>query len=207
MFTGIVEEVGRVTAVEDLGGGRRLTLEADLAAGLRPDQSVAVNGACQTVVAASGRTFEVVAVEETLRKTNFGALAPGARVNLERAMSPTGRLDGHFVQGHVDATGTVTGIEPEATSRLYTFAFDAAYASYLIPVGSVTVDGVSLTVARLHEETFTVAVIPHTYTHTIVAGYAVGDRVNLEFDLVGKYVVRWLSLRQAGRPMPAPTVG
>lgn len=195
MFTGIIEEVGRLAAVHELGGGRRLVVEADLAAALRPDQSVAVNGACQTVVAAGEGRFEVVAVEETLRKTTLGALAPGEPVNLERAMQPTSRLDGHFVQGHVDATGTIVGQEEEATGRLYRVAFEARFAPYLIPVGSITIDGISLTVARLDDDELTVAIIPHTYAHTNVPTWKAGRRVNLEFDLLGKYVVRWLEHR------------
>lgn len=199
MFTGIIEEVGRVEAVEKRGGGRRLTIAAELAPALRPDVSVAVSGACQTVVDVRGGTFSVVAVEETLRKTTFGQLAPGDAVNLERAMQPTGRLDGHFVQGHVDATGTVLGVEEEGASRLYRIGFDVRFAPYLIPVGSVTIDGISLTVARLEEEALTVAIIPHTYEHTAVPTWTSGKAVNLEFDLIGKYVVRWLE-RHGGAP-------
>ena len=192
MFTGIIEEVGAVAAVRDLGGGRRLTLKAEMAPALRPDQSVSINGACQTVVAAGAETFDVVAVEETLRKTTFGSLAVGQPVNLERALQPTGRLDGHFVQGHVDATGEVLAVEKEQTNWLYRVRFDARFAPYLIPVGSITLDGISLTVARLEETTLTVAIIPHTYEHTTVQTWQPGTRVNLEFDLIGKYVVRFL---------------
>ncbi|MFQ5571178.1 MAG: riboflavin synthase [Rhodothermales bacterium] len=195
MFTGIIEEVGHIAAVRDLGGGRRLTIEARMAPALRPDQSVAVNGACQTVVAVEGSTFEVVAVEETLRKTTLGTFQAGTPVNLERALQPTGRLDGHFVQGHVDATGVVTAVEKEPTSRLYRVRFDERFAPYLIPVGSVALDGVSLTVARLDERELTVAIIPHTYEHTIISAWAPGTRVNMEFDMIGKYVVGWLARR------------
>ncbi len=197
MFTGIIEEVGKVAAVRDLGGGRRLRIEAKMAPELRPDQSVAVNGVCQTVVAVEGSTFDVVAIEETLRKTTFGALAAGMPVNLERALQPTGRLDGHFVQGHVDATGTVTAVEKEQTNWLYRVRFDPQFAPYLIPVGSITLDGISLTIARLDEPELTVAIIPHTYDHTIVSTWKPGTRINLEFDMIGKYVVGWLA-RQGG---------
>ncbi len=200
MFTGIIEEVGRIAHVEALGerrsGGRRLTVEASFAGALHVDQSVSVSGACQTVVGRAERAFEVVAIEETLRKTTLGALEEGDAVNLERALRPDGRLDGHFVQGHVDATGEVVGVEEEATDRLYHVRFDAAFAPYVIPVGSVAIDGVSLTVARLAEDVLTVAVIPHTYARTTVRRWREGARVNLEFDLLGKYVVRWLE--QAG---------
>ena len=195
MFTGIIEEVGRIAGVRDLGGGRRLTVEAGLAPALTPDQSVAVNGACQTVVQVKDRTFDVVAVEETLRKTTLGDLAAGDPVNLERALRPDSRLDGHLVQGHVDATGVITGVETQATSWLYRVRFEASFAPYLIPVGSITVDGISLTVARLHETEFTVSIIPHTYEHTNVSTWRVGKKVNLEFDMIGKYVLRALATR------------
>lgn len=195
MFTGIIEEVGRVAAVEDLGGGIRLTIEASLAPQLRPDQSVAVSGACQTVVAADGSAFEVVAVEETLAKTTFGSFQEGTAVNLERAMLPTSRLDGHFVQGHVDATGTIVGVEEKLTSRLYRVGFDVQFAPYLIPVGSITIDGISLTVARLSEDELAVSIIPHTLEHTAIeANWKPGAPVNLEFDLIGKYIARNLAL-------------
>lgn len=192
MFTGIIEEVGRVAAVENLGGGRRFRIAASFAPELRVDQSVAVNGACQTVVGVEGETFEVVAVEETLAKTNFGALERGDRVNLERAMRPDGRLDGHLVQGHVDATGEVAEIEKLADSWLVRIRYPERFAPYLIPVGSVTLDGISLTVARLEDDALTVAIIPHTWQHTTVADWQPGRAVNLEFDLIGKYVVRAL---------------
>ncbi len=195
MFTGIIEAVGTVVAAEGLGGGRRLTVKAPFAAALRPDQSVAINGACQTVISADEAVFDVVAVEETLRKTTLGRLQSGNPVNLERAMTPERRFDGHFVQGHVDATGTVAAVQEETTDRLYTIRFDEKFAPYLIPVGSVAVDGISLTVARLGEDTFTVAVIPHTYAHTNVPTWQAGASVNLEFDLLGKYVARQLAQR------------
>ena len=193
MFTGIIEEIGTIAAARDLGGGRRLRVEATMAPALRPDQSVAINGVCQTVVAVEGTTFDVVAVEETLRKTTVGALTAGMPVNLERALQPTGRLDGHFVQGHVDATGEVVSVEKEQTNWLYRVRFDPQFAPYLIPVGSIALDGISLTVARLDETELTVAIIPHTYENTTVATWTPGSRVNMEFDMIGKYVVGWLS--------------
>ena len=196
MFTGIIEEVGRVAAIDNLDGGRRLTIASSFAPELRVDQSVAVSGACQTVVAYDDETFSVVAVEETLSKTNFGALEAGDRVNLERAMRPDGRLDGHFVQGHIDATGEVADIEKLADSWLVRVRYPERFAPYLIPVGSISVDGISLTVARLGDDTLTVAIIPHTYENTNVAdAWTEGAAVNLEFDLIGKYVARSLSAR------------
>jgi len=196
MFTGIIEEVGTLTAVESLGSdraGKRLTIEADLAPELHVDQSVSIDGACQTVVDVDpdASTFAVDSIEETLRKTTFSDLEAGAPVNLERALQAGDRLDGHFVQGHVDATGTITNVEREETDWLYTIQFDPQHAAYLIPVGSVSVDGISLTVARLDEDAFTVAIIPHTHAVTNVAEtWTEGAAVNLEFDLIGKYVAR-----------------
>lgn len=203
MFTGIIEEVGTIAAVQNLGGGRRLTIEAKMTPELRIDESVSVNGACQTVVAVKDTAFDVIAVEETLRKTTFGQFERGRRVNLERAMRPTGRLDGHIVQGHVDATGTIVGVKNEQTSWLYTIRFDKQFAAYLIPVGSVAIDGISLTVARLEEDTFTVAIIPHTYENTAVPYWNVGSAVNLEFDMIGKYVVRSLNLQSGTSKLSA----
>jgi riboflavin synthase len=199
MFTGIIEEVGTVTAIEPLGSdraGKRLTIEAEMAPELQVDQSVSINGACQTVVDvdADASTFAVDTIEETLRKTSFGYLDAGTPVNLERALQAGDRLDGHFVQGHVDTTGTVEAVEQEETDWLYTIRFDPQYAAYLIPVGSIAVDGISLTVARLGDDTFTVAIIPHTYEETNVSSaWTEGAAVNLEFDLIGKYVARSLT--------------
>ena len=190
MFTGIIEEIGEVAGVTDLGGGGRLTIRADLASDLHIDQSICVAGACQTVVARDEDTFTVVAIEETLRKTTLGALETGDGVNLERALLPSDRLDGHIVQGHVDSVGTITDSEKEATDTLYTIRYDPAKARYLIPEGSVAIDGISLTVARLDGDTFTVAIIPHTRDHTTVGAWATGGEVNLEFDVLGKYVAR-----------------
>ena len=199
MFTGIIEEVGRIENVEPYGGGRKLTIQASFAGSLRPDESVAVNGACQTVIANDDTTFQVVAIEETLRKTNFGALESGMPVNLERAMQANSRLDGHFVLGHVDATGTVATVEKEETNWLIRVHFGKQFSPYLIPVGSITLDGISLTVARLEDEHLTVAIIPHTWEHTNISTWQEGTAVNMEFDMIGKYVVRWLDVHGADR--------
>ncbi len=162
---------------------------------LRVDQSVSVDGACQTVVAADEDSFSVVSIEETLSKTNLGTLKPGDPVNLERALLPSARLDGHFVQGHVDATGEITEVETLETSHLYTVRFAAPFARYLIPVGSVTLDGISLTVARLDGSELSVAIIPYTYEHTTVARrWQAGAAVNIEFDIIGKYIARNLAM-------------
>ncbi len=201
MFTGIIEAVGRIEAARDMGGGRRFKIAAPFAAELRPDQSVAVNGVCLTVVGSGSGTFDVEAIEETLRKTTLGSFRPGTHVNLERAMRPDGRLDGHIVQGHVDATGTVLSAVEESTGRLYAIRFDPVFSPSLIPVGSIAVDGISLTIARLEADRFTVAIIPHTFAHTNVSEWKPGAPVNLEFDLIGKYVSRYLEhTRSAAGP-------
>jgi len=196
MFTGIVEETGRVARIEPLDGGLHVTVEASVAPSLELGQSISIDGVCQTVVAVDheASTFAVDTVEETLRKTTVGALSGGDRVNLERALQVGDRLDGHFVQGHVDTTGPIVNVEREETDWLYTIRFDPRYASFLIPVGSVTVDGISLTVARLDDDAFTVAIIPHTREVTSVGEtWAEGHPVNVEFDLIGKYVARTLT--------------
>ena len=195
MFTGIIEEVGWLIQVEPFGGGRKLTVEAGFAAELRPDESVSINGACQTVIGHTDTTFDVVAIEETLRKTAFGDYRADMPVNLERALPANGRLDGHFVLGHVDATGTVEDVTREETNWLYEIGFAATFEPYVIPVGSITIDGISLTIARLEKKRLTVAIIPHTYEHTNVSTWEKGTTVNLEFDMIGKYVVRWLDAR------------
>lgn len=190
MFTGIIEAIGTVRAVEPRGSGRLFTVEAPFAADLRVDGSVAVSGACMTVTACDSETFSFVTVEESLAKTNLGALAPGDAVNLERALRVGDRLDGHYVLGHVDTVGTVQRVEPLSASWLYEIGFAPEFAPYLIPVGSIAVDGVSLTVARLSDETFTVSIIPHTYERTTVQTWRLGTHVNLEFDVLGKYALR-----------------
>ncbi|MEZ4702766.1 MAG: riboflavin synthase [Rhodothermales bacterium] len=197
MFTGIIEEVGRIAGVDDLGGGKRLRIETSFAPELKPDESVAINGACMTVVRVEDRAFEVVVIEESLRKTTLGTFEPGTRVNLERAMRADGRMDGHFVQGHVDGTGVVESVVEEATDRLYRIRFAPEQAAYLVPQGSIAIDGISLTIARLDENALTVAIIPHTFTHTNVPAWVPGAGVNLEFDMIGKYIVRFLERRES----------
>ena len=192
MFTGIIEEVGAIADVRPLAGGRRLRVTCSFADALAVDESVAVDGVCLTVVSHDADGFEAVAVEETLSKTALGDRATGDSVNLERAMVLGARLDGHLVQGHVDTTGVVERIDALEDSHLVWVRYPAAYRSHLIPRGSIAVDGISLTVARLDEPegTFVVAVIPHTWSQTTASEWAVGARVDLEFDLVGKYVLR-----------------
>ncbi|MCH7640462.1 MAG: riboflavin synthase [Bacteroidetes bacterium] len=192
MFTGIIEAVGRIEQLEELGGGRRLTISCPFADELSVDESVAVNGTCLTVVAQDGAEFEATAVEETLAKTSLRDVSEGDTVNIERAMQANGRFDGHVVQGHVDTTGVVETIEQLADSWLVAIRYPESYSANLIPVGSITIDGISLTVARLAKESFTVAIIPHTWENTTIHDWQPGRRVNLEFDVIGKYVARML---------------
>jgi riboflavin synthase len=190
MFTGIVEAVGTLVDVERTAGGYRLRVETALAGELNPGDSIAVNGVCLTATLAEGGEFGADIGPETARITNLGALQRGHRVNLERPLRADSRLGGHFVLGHVDAVGTVNGLRPEADSHWLTVGFPAALAPYFIRKGSVAVDGVSLTVAALGDERFDVQVIPFTWQHTTLGTLRVGDRVNVECDMLGKYIVR-----------------
>jgi len=195
MFTGLVEEVGVVRSAEPHNGGLQITIEAHQVLGdLALGDSIAVQGVCQTVVERDSSWFRVIAVEETLRKTTLGMLRPGMRVNLERALLPTRRLGGHIVQGHVEAVGTICSIESLGSSWEVWIECPRPFMRYVVPLGSIAVDGISLTVARTDAERFMVAIVPHTWEHTTISDRVPGDRVNLEFDILAKYVeqlVRW----------------
>lgn len=188
MFTGIVEETGEILGVDEEDGGRRLrigTTFEDLTEG----QSISVSGACLTVEDfVDGESFSVFLAEETVAKTYLGGVGVGDSVNLERAMPADGRFDGHFVQGHVDGTAEVEAIEQVGDDWRFTFSLPAAQQRYIVPKGSITVDGISLTVADLAEDRFTVAIIPETYDVTTLSEKADGDPVHLEVDVVAKYV-------------------
>lgn len=193
MFTGIVKDIGAIAGIRSQGTSLRLTVRYgnehefnDLAI----DESVAINGACQTVVAFGDKTFDVDTIEETLKKTTLGSLAPGAPVNLERALRPSDRLGGHFVQGHVDCVGTVLGVYDLGGSREIRIGFPEEFQPFIVPVGSIAVDGVSLTVANVRNDSFTVAIIPYTFENTTINNLRDGERVNLEFDILGKYIAR-----------------
>jgi riboflavin synthase len=201
VFTGIIHEVGHVASAAREGGGVRLSIEAPLVcAELKVDDSIAVNGVCQTVVGREGSRFEVQAVEETLRKTTLGDLETGSQVNLELPVRLSDRLGGHLVQGHIDGIGRVVSVEKEVSSWLITVEFSKEHEKYVIPVGSIALDGISLTVARTSGNRFTVAIIPHTLERTTISDARPGTRVNLEFDLVGKYVEKLVQggVRPAG---------
>jgi len=189
MFTGLIEEIGIIKAIRPLGKGKRITVQADLIMDdLKIDDSVALNGVCQTVVEVSAKTFDVEAVEETLRKTTLSKLINGQKINLERAVRLGDRMGGHLVQGHVDCTGHVLSIIPESAGNLIWLSFPSQFGKYVVPVGSVCIDGVSLTIAKAEPDKLMVAVIPHTWNVTIFSELKIGKEVNLEFDIIGKYV-------------------
>ena len=194
MFTGLIEATGIVRALEPVSGGQRLTIESPLAAELALGDSVATSGVCLTVVAYDSGAWSADVSPETLRVTALGRLAAGSAVNLERPLAVGSRLGGHFVQGHVDGTGRVEAITPEGEFYRLRISFPPALAPYFIEKGSVAVDGISLTVASLADGTFDVQIIPHTWTATTLRHAQPGDLVNLECDMVGKYVLRSLSL-------------
>lgn len=190
MFTGIVEELGTVVAIEKEQSNLHLTIEAAVTPELKIDQSVAHNGVCLTVVAIKNNTYTVTAIKETLDKTNLSFLKKGDLVNLERAMKLGDRLDGHIVQGHVDQTGICTAIEEANGSTVFTFSYDETLQNITIEKGSITVNGTSLTVINSKKNEFSVAIIPYTYEHTVFKTFKVGTVVNLEFDVLGKYIAK-----------------
>ncbi|HZV13331.1 MAG TPA: riboflavin synthase [Candidatus Kapabacteria bacterium] len=198
MFTGLIETIGSVTGLKVLKGGLRLTVTTPKTLKLRLGDSIAVDGCCQTVVECSKNAFSVIAVEETLKKTNFSKLSKGSCVNIERPMAAKERFGGHFVLGHIDCVTKVVKIEKKDSSRMFWFDVPAEYSRLLIPVGSVAVNGVSLTVARLKKDSFGVSIIPHTFDHTTFQHIRKGDNVNLEFDVIGKYVQRLMDANKKG---------
>ncbi len=193
MFTGIVESLGTVRRITEVDGGRRLVFDAgDLVIGLEVGDSIAVNGVCLTAVEAGPDGVIADVVAETLRRSNLGSVREGDRVNLERPMRADGRFDGHIVQGHVDATGEVAAVVAEGEGRLIRIAAPPDGLRYVVEKGSITVDGVSLTVTSADADSFEVALIPHTLSVTTLGFRRPGDRVNLEFDVLAKYVERLL---------------
>ncbi len=196
MFTGIVEDMGEVLRLKKEGGNLHLTIQSSISSEMSVDQSVSHNGVCLTVVDQIGGKHIVTAVEETLRLTNIGALNVGDRVNLERSVKLNDRLDGHIVQGHVDTTGKCCRIKEEAGSWVFTIDFDKQYAPLVISKGSICVNGVSLTVIHPGLDQFSVAIIPYTYHATIFHRIRLGDLLNLEFDVIGKYLNRRMQLGQ-----------
>ncbi|WP_428330992.1 riboflavin synthase [Mucilaginibacter sp.] len=190
MFTGIIETLGIITELKHDQGNLHITVESAIASELKIDQSVAHNGVCLTVIALADGKHTVTAIEETLKKTSIGHLKIGDLVNLERCMQMNARLDGHIVQGHVDQTATCTGFNELDGSWEYTFEYDAALGNVTVEKGSICVNGISLTVVNSKANSFSVAIIPYTYEHTNLQNVREGAVVNLEFDIIGKYVAR-----------------
>lgn len=192
MFTGIIESIGEVKQLIKEGENLHITIATPMASELKIDQSVSHNGVCLTVVEANLKEYTVTAIQETLYRSNLGLLHKGDKVNLERGMKLGARLDGHIVQGHVDQKGKCVGIDKKDGSWVFTFEYDTAQNNITIEKGSITVDGVSLTVVDTSNNSFSVAIIPYTYEHTGFGHYERGSIVNLEFDVIGKYVARLL---------------
>lgn len=197
MFTGIIEQMGVVESIAKKGTNFTYTVRASMAPELKVDQSLAHDGVCLTVEKINGNQYEVTAIEETIRKTNLLGWVVGKKINLERCMQMNGRLDGHIVQGHVDCTATCIAAITLDGSWEYRFEFDASFAQLIIEKGSVAVNGTSLTCFNVSENAFTVAIIPYTYAHTSIHQLHLGDKVNIEFDLLGKYVQRAIAVKKA----------
>jgi len=193
MFTGIIEHIGLVQSIANIDGGLRMGVKIPGSLLLHIGDSVAIDGCCQTVVESKKGSFTVFAIEETLKKTNFPYLRLKSYVNIEFPLSANSRFNGHFVQGHVDCTGKLTAIEMRKTSRMFWFRLPKKHMRMLVPVGSIAVNGVSLTVAQLKKQSFGVSIIPHTFDHTTFQYLHEGDTVNLEFDIIGKYVKRLMN--------------
>lgn len=190
MFTGIIETLGKVVKIEQDQGNLHFTIQSSISNELKIDQSVAHNGICLTVVSLTEGQHTVTAIQETLSKTNLGELREGQAINLERCMLMNGRLDGHIVQGHVDQTAKCIALEEQNGSWLYTFQYDTSKDNVTVEKGSVCVNGISLTVVNSQDDRFSVAIIPYTYQNTNLHEVKVGSTVNLEFDIIGKYVAR-----------------
>ncbi|MES2427677.1 MAG: riboflavin synthase [Bacteroidota bacterium] len=193
MFTGIIETLGKITHLRADQGNLHITVEAAISNELKIDQSVAHNGVCLTVVAVADGQHTVTAIEETLNKTSLGHLKAGEPVNLERCMQMNARLDGHIVQGHVDQTAICTQFKEFDGSWEYTFEYDTAIGNVTVEKGSICVNGISLTVVNSQANSFSVAIIPYTFEHTNLHNVRVGSVVNLEFDIIGKYVARLMT--------------
>ena len=192
MFTGIIEAQGKVTAIETEGTNKHFFLSCPFIKELKIDQSLAHNGVCLTVVHITEDQYQVTAIDETLKKTNLNEVRVGDLVNLERCMAATGRFDGHVVQGHVDQTAVCTQVEDQDGSWLFTFRYEAGNGNITVEKGSICVNGISLTVVNSQPDAFSVAIIPYTYEHTNLKQVQAGTTVNLEFDIIGKYVARLL---------------
>ena len=196
MFTGIIESLGKVKELIINGSNKTFWIESPLSNELKVDQSVSHSGVCLTVEEVRDGRHRVTAIEETLKKTNIGSWEAGAPVNIERCLALNGRVDGHFVQGHVDSTGTCISRKEKDGSWEFEFEFPGKFAELIIEKGSICINGVSLTAFNVKKKKFTVAIIPYTYEHTNIKNINPGDSVNLEFDIIGKYLLRRLSLSE-----------
>ena len=205
MFTGLIEVVGTIAELKTTTSGFHIRIRTPLASELAPGDSLAVNGVCLTVTAADNGVVHAEIGPETARVTALGSLQHEQRVNLERSMRVDSRIGGHFVQGHIDGTGVIDEIRPDGDSHWLTISFDRGLSPYLIRKGSIAVDGVSLTVAGLGGNVFDVMIIPFTWANTNLSSLRLRDRVNLECDIIGKYVARSVELMEEGRLRPAPT--
>ncbi|MCB0430335.1 MAG: riboflavin synthase [Flavobacteriales bacterium] len=192
MFTGIIKSIGKVVSLQKKQGNLEIGVESDFTEELHVDQSIAHNGVCLTVTRIEAPVYYVEAIAETRAKTNLGYLSPGSRINLERCLMAGDRLDGHFVQGHVDTTAMVENIRDDDGSWVFQFACKKDPAGLLVPKGSVTVNGISLTLVEVTDRSFSVAIIPYTFEHTNLSDLKQGDEVNIEFDVLGKYVRQML---------------
>ena len=195
MFTGIIETLGTIETRTARGTGQSFWISSPFTSELNPDQSVSHNGVCMTIEEISGPRFRVTAIQETLLKTNISDWKTGDSVNLERCLVMNGRLDGHIVQGHVDGTGKCVSIQPLNGSWEYRFEFAGEFAPFIIEKGSICVNGISLTAYNVGKTEFAVGIIPYTYEHTNIGKLKTSERVNLEFDVVGKYIQRLVSLK------------
>lgn len=196
MFTGIIETIGTLSAIEAHGTNLSFWINSPLFASLKIDQSLSHNGVCLTIEELKDNKHKVTAIAETLLKTNLGKLKTGDPINLERCMQMNGRIDGHIVQGHVDTTAICSSVIEKDGSWEYQFTIDEKFASLIIEKGSITVNGISLTLFNISSSSFTVAIIPYTFEHTNMHQLTEGDVVNIEFDMIGKYVNRIQSLQQ-----------
>ncbi len=196
MFSGIIEEVGRIKEIRSIGNARKIMISAKkVIEGIQVDSSIAIDGACLTVVEYNSNSFTVEAVEETIRKTTISKYTINTPVNLERAKRFGDRIDGHIVQGHIDCIGTITNIRKEMLGTLITISFPADFEKFVVIKGSIAIDGISLTVAEKNRNSLTVAIIPYTLNNTTLKFKKVNDNVNMEFDIIGKYVINYLENR------------
>ncbi len=201
MFTGIIEEIGSISAIKKGAKESKLIICGDkIFSDLKLGDSVAVNGVCLTATVISGNTFTADVMNETLSRSSLSSLSVGSHVNLERAMAANGRFGGHIVAGHVDGTGTITNIRNDDNAVWYTINTDSSVLKYIIEKGSVAIDGISLTVAKVDADSFSVSIIPHTAKETILSQKKCGDKVNLENDMIGKYVEKLLGITEVQKP-------